>query len=175
MPVLLAKIFEPFDCFAAYVAKTVEYVGDACVQFGYVFVCFINVETQDTFHLYFEQTQDIVAGHIAVERRFERLKAHVYVCDGGVEVRGIFIFLVLVYSFFDEDAFEGCEKQLFACFGKTYLQVGFKNAACGVHAVAEHIADTEEFGLLSDNHTAVRGYAYFAVCESIQCVYGFVA
>ena len=45
-------------------------------------------------------------------------------------------------------------KAVVRVFRQDVSQVGFKNAACGVHAVAEHIADTEEFGLLSDNHSS---------------------
>ncbi len=105
---------------------------------------------------------------------FERLKAHVYVCDSRVEIRGIFIFLVLVYSFSmkmrSRDAKSSCSRVSARRISRSALRMPHV-----VSTLWRSTSLTPRNSGFCPTITAVRGYAYFAVCESIQGVYGFVA
>ena len=82
--------------------QVVVYFGYFRLQPGDELVRLVLVELQDAGHLDFHQLQNIVLGHFADELRVEGSEPFVDVLAGGVHVLGLFEFLVLVDTFFDE-------------------------------------------------------------------------
>ena len=95
--------------------------------------------------------------------------------NGRIDVRCLFVCIVLVYALFDEYALERGEKQLFSQLAETYLQFVAQYCQGSVYAVPQHVADTKEHRLIVAYYTAVGGYADLTIGESVKGVDGLVA
>ena len=73
-------------------------------------------------------------------------------------------------AFLDEDFFETGEKPFFLKLAEFDLELLLDQLACLFRAVLEDFRDSEEFGFVVLNDTGVRGNAYFAIGEGVECL-----
>ena len=92
----------------------------------------------------------------------------------SIKVGSLLVFLVFIDSLFYEDFLQRGIEKLLHEFPSTYAQLLANKVFCLLCIVVENIRDGKEFWLVVLYHTAVRGYAHLAVCESIQGIDGLV-
>ena len=78
------------------------YLLDVRFHAGNQLFCLVGVELEDTRHFYLHQLEDILFGHLTDKRGIIRCQPLVDVFAGGIHVLGLFKFLILVDTFFDE-------------------------------------------------------------------------
>ena len=92
----------------------------------------------------------------------------------SVEIGGGLVFAVFVYPFLDEYLFQRRRLQLFVQFVQDYRQLGTDDAACGVYAMTQNVADSQEARFAIADYAAVGRYVDFAVGKCIERVDGLV-
>ena len=106
-------------------------VRQLCLYACYQFVGFVLVVFQDALHLYLEQSQNVVARNVAVERilevlhaehlRLERFELRVDEVDHLVLRLSLLELLLLVDALLDEDALQRREEELLLKLSLAYL------------------------------------------------------
>ncbi|CDD83622.1 unknown [Bacteroides sp. CAG:462] len=154
-----------------------DHVAQFLVYFGYLLVhaCdglvrLVAVELEDASHLYFHQAEDVVLRHFTDELRVEGGQTLVDVCAGGIHVLRLFERTVLVDALLNEYLLEGGEVQAFLQLSLAYLQFAPQQVEGVVHRLAQHVAHTEEVGLLVVDDAAVGRDVHLAVCAGIERV-----
>ena len=113
LAILVLQHLVPVYGVAHDVSQLEVYFLDFFLDAGNVFLGLILVELQDAGHLDFHEAEDIFLSYLAHELRIVRSQAVVDVCTSGIHVLGLFEFLVLVDTFFDENLFQRSEVQGF--------------------------------------------------------------
>ena len=63
-------------------------------------------EPQYSLHLYLEEAKNVVARHLAGERRLVRLQPRIHMLHSCVDIGGFFVLAILVYAFLYKYLFE---------------------------------------------------------------------
>ena len=160
--------------------QVVLYFRQLCLYACNQFVGLVLVVFQDALHLYLEQSQNVVARNVAVERilevlhsehlRLERFELRVDEVDHLVLRLSLLELLLLVDALLDEDALQRREEELLLKFSLAYLQLAAQEAHSRVGRVAQHVAHGEEARLVVFDDTAVGRDVYLAVGEGVERV-----
>ena len=163
LSILLLEEGEPPRRHLHHVCKVALYLVHLAAQPRHQLVGLLFVELQYPLHLYFEQSQQVVARHGAHHLGVVRRKPLVDVLAYGVDVWRFFKLLVLIDALFDEYLFERAEVQLLQQLAPAYLQLAAQEAHRAVNGAAQHVAHREELRLVVGYHAAVGRYAHLAV------------
>ena len=155
--------------------KLVINLGDTVPEHGYVLVGFVAVELREPARLYFKQLQYVVTRHLAVKRRFPRLKATVDVSYCLVEVAAIFKFLVFVHPLLYENLFERRKVYRLKRLSTLYFKLSTQHILGVIDVVAQYITHRQEFRFLVLYYAAIWRNACLAIGKRVQGIDGLVA
>ena len=172
--VLVLEELEPVGRHFREVCQVAVYLLDLCLQAGHELVGLVFAELQDALHLDLQQFEDVVLGYFAYQGRVVWGETLVDMLTDGVDRGCLFKLLILVDALFDEDFLQRLEVQLFKEFVFADLEFLSYQVLRAVYAMAEHVADGEELGLVVLDHTTVGGYADLAVGKGVEGVDGLV-
>ena len=175
LAIFLLDALKPVDGDFHHVGQVVVDVLDFLFDAGDEVVGLFLVELQNALHLDFHEPQDVVARHLAYQVFLEGLQSLVQMLHHGVHVRRLFKLAVLVHAFFDENAFQRGEEQLFLQFALPDFQFHAQQGFRAVGVVAQHVAHGQEARFVVPDHAAVGRDVDFAVGEGIERVNGLVA
>ena len=139
---------------------------DACHQF----VGLVLVELQDSLHLDFQQSQDVVLRHLADECGVVGRQPLVDMFANGVDIRCLFELLVLIDTLLDEYLLQRAEMQLLLQFALANLQFLADEVFRAVYRVSQHVADGQELRLMVADDAAVGRYVNLAVGKGVERV-----
>ena len=94
------------------VCKVAVHAFNLCLDACHQFVGLVFVELQYALHLYLQQAQYVVFGHLTHQLRIVWREPLVDMFAHGVHIRGLFKLPVLIYALLNEDFFERTEVQL---------------------------------------------------------------
>ena len=173
-PVFVLDVLEPVGRHLHHVVQVAVDASNLFVDAGNQLVGLVLVEFQDALHLDFEQSQDVVLGHLAHHLRVVRRQAVVNMFAHRVDVRCLLKFPVFIDALLDEDLLQRAEVQLLQQFVAFDLQFLSDEAHGAVHRVAQHVAHGEELRLVVLNHAAVGRDVHLAVGKRVERVDGLV-
>ena len=174
-PVFVLDVGEPVDGHIGHVCQVVSNLFQLCLDASHQFVSLVFAELQYALHLYLQQTQDVVACHLAYKLRLERLQPLVDVSHNLIEILCRLKPFVLVDALLYEYLLKRGEEQLFLKFAATYLEFLAQKCHRAVDRMAKHIANGKETGLVVLYDAAVGRQAYLAIGEGVERVYCLVA
>ena len=145
-------------------------LGNLIFDAGNQLVSLVFVELQDTRHLDFHQTQDVVLSHFAYHLGIPRSQPLINPFAGSIHRLGILELLILVYAFLDEYFLQGCKMQALqqlAFTDETLLAKQFQRV---VHTSLQHFTHGKETRFLVIYHTTIRRNADLAISTCIEGV-----
>ena len=122
MPIFVAQELEPVGCHLHHICQVAVDLLNLCLDTRHEFVGLVLIKLQYALHLYFEEFEDIILGHLAHELGIIGSEPLVDMLAHGIHVGGLLKLAVLVYPLLDEYLFERGEMILFEQFGLAYLK-----------------------------------------------------
>ena len=174
LAVLVLKELEPVGCHLHHVGKVAVDVFYLCLDACHELVGTVFVELQDALHLYLEQAEDVVFGHLANKLRIVWRESLVDMGADGIDVGRLLKFAVLVDALLDEYLLERGEMELFEELAAAYLEFAAEEGLGVLGTVAQHVAHGEELRLVVGDDAAVGRDVDLAVGEGVEGVKGLV-
>ena len=106
LAVLVLKELEPVGCHLNHIVEVALHSLYVGLDARHKFVSLVFVEFQYALHFYLQQSQYILFGHLSHHLRVIGCQSVVDMCAYSIHIGGLFEFLVLVDTFFYEDAFQ---------------------------------------------------------------------
>ena len=183
------EIFKPVDGYIGHVSQVVLNLSKFGLNLHQQFVCLILIIFKDSLHLDFQEFKNVLAGNFPMEGIFYHtltiyfgskefvLEWFEFRIDEGNNLILTLTLLklsLLVDAFLNENPFERREEELFLQFTLSDHQLLAQQSHCAVYAVAQHIADGEEYRLVVFDDTAVGRDINFAIAECVECIHRFI-
>ena len=165
----------PIDCHFHHLRQFPIDFRNAVFQRFDVGIRLVRIELQNTAHLDVEQLHDVVARDFPDKSGLERFQSFVDMHNRLVEIRTLFVFLVLIYALFDEYLFQRSIKQALRQFAALDRKFRAQQFFRRVDTVAQHVADSQEMRFPIGNDTTVWRDAHLAIGECIERVDGAIA
>ena len=103
LAILVLEELEPRCRHLGEVGQVAVYLVDLGLDASHQLVGLLLVELQDALHLDFQESQDVVFGHLAHQLRIVRCQSVVDMLADGIDGRCLFEFLILIDALLDED------------------------------------------------------------------------
>ena len=183
------EIFKPVDGYIGHVSQVVLNLSKFSLNLHQQFVCLILIIFKDSLHLDFQEFKNVLAGNFPMEgilyhtltvyfgsKEFVLEWFEFRIDEGNNLILTLTLLKLslLVDAFLNENPFERREEELFLQFTLSDHQLLAQQSHCAVYAVAQHIADGEEYRLVVFDDTAVGRDINFAIAECVECIHRFI-
>ena len=168
--VFFLEVEIPVDGHLLDILEVAVHLAYLALQAQDVLLGLVLVEAEDALHLYLQQSQYVVLGHLAHHLGVPRRQALVDMLTCLVGRFGVLILLILIDALIDEDALQRGVVQLLQQLLAVNHQLLPQQAARLLNAVAQHVAHRKELRRAVVDYAAVGRDAHLAVGEGVEGV-----